>query len=210
MKRIFLILLFTISIYGNMTADGTAAAQISLQHKKHGGPRTDDPVVEPEAFIDYFERVIIIDGGDVTLRNNMSRNLKHLARVAAGNGISKFKLNATGNTFHGDTKIYCDVIDTLNIDFRKNLFISNNMTFFLQEFATTGSLVFNENNVFVETNGGKLMAHWNSNPTSSMRFNRLEVRNNLLRGINSTENMLKYITNVGDSIVSGNICIQNL
>ena len=151
-----------------------------------------------------------VAGGDVTLRNNMSRNLKHLARVAAGNGISKFKLNATGNTFHGDTKIYCDVIDTLNIDFRKNLFISNNMTFFLQEFATTGSLVFNENNVFVETNGGKLMAHWNSNPTSSMRFNRLEVRNNLLRGINSTENMLKYITNVGDSIVSGNICIQNL
>lgn len=84
------------------------------------------------------------------------------------------------------------------------------MTFFLQEFATTGSLVFNENNVFVKTNGGKLMAHWNSNPTSSMRFNRLEVKNNLLRGINSIENMLKYITNVGDSIVNGNICIQNL
>ena len=88
--------------------------------------------------------------------------------------------------------------------------MSNSMTFFLQEFATTGSLVFNENNVFVNTNGGKLMAHWNSNPTSSMRFNKLDVRNNLLRGINSIENMLKYITNVGDSIVNGNICIQNL
>ena len=64
MKRIFLILLFVISIYGNMAADGTAAAQINLQHKKLGGPRADDPVVEPEAFIDYFEHVIIIDGGD--------------------------------------------------------------------------------------------------------------------------------------------------
>ena len=62
MKRIFLILLFVISIYGNMAADGTAAAQINLQHKKLGGPRADDPVVEPEAFIDYFEHVIIIDG----------------------------------------------------------------------------------------------------------------------------------------------------
>lgn len=149
-------------------------------------------------------------GGDVTLRNNLSQNLKNLARVAAGNGILKFKLAAEGNTFHGDTKIYCNAIDTLNLDFRKNLFMSNSMTFFLQEFATIGSLVFNENNVFVETNGGKLMAHWNTNPTSSMRFNRLEVSNNLLRGINSIENMLKYITNVGDSIVSGNICIQNL
>ncbi len=47
-----------------MAADGTTAAQINLQHKKHGGPRADDPVVEPEAFIDYFEHVIIIDGGD--------------------------------------------------------------------------------------------------------------------------------------------------
>ena len=64
MKRIFLILLFVISIYGNMAADGTAAAQINLQHTKHGGPRADNPVVEPEAFINYFEHVIIIDGGD--------------------------------------------------------------------------------------------------------------------------------------------------
>ena len=151
-----------------------------------------------------------VAGGDVTLRNNISQNLKNIARVEAGNGISKFKLAAEGNTFHGDTKIYCNAIDTLNMDFRKNIFMSNSMTFFLQEFATTGSLVFNENNVFVKTNGGMLMAHWNSNPTSSMRFNRLEVRNNLLRGINSIENMLKYITNVGDSIVNGNICIQNL
>ena len=64
MKRIFFFFFFVISIYGNMAADGTAAAQINLQHKKLGGPRADDPVVEPEAFIDYFEHVIIIDGGD--------------------------------------------------------------------------------------------------------------------------------------------------
>lgn len=150
-----------------------------------------------------------VAGGEVTLRNNMSQNLKGIARISAGNGISKFKLIAEGNTFHGFTELYCNAIDTLNLDFRKNLFMSNNMTFFLQEFATTGSLVFNENNVFVKTNGGKLMAHWNSNPTSSMRFNRLEVKNNLFRGVQSIENMLNKITNVGDSIVGGNICIQN-
>ena len=150
-----------------------------------------------------------VAGGEVTLRNNMSQNLKNIARIAAGNGISKFKLVAEDNTVHGDTKIYCNAIDTLNLDFRKNLFMSNSMSFFLQEFAATGSLVFNENNVFVKTNGGQLMAHWNSAPTSTMRFNRLEVRNNLLRGVNSTENMLKNITNVGYRLVNGNICIQN-
>lgn len=63
MKRLFLILFFTVSIYGNLAADGTAAAQINLQHKKHGVPRGDVPVIDPEAFIDYFEQVIIIDGG---------------------------------------------------------------------------------------------------------------------------------------------------
>ncbi len=64
MKRTLLFLLIAISIYGNLAADGTAAAQINLQHKKHGGPRADDPILQPEAFIDYFEQVIIIDGGD--------------------------------------------------------------------------------------------------------------------------------------------------
>ena len=70
-------------------------------------------------------------------------------------------------------------------------------------------IIIEGNNVFVKTNGGQLMAHWNSAPTSTMRFNRLEVRNNLLRGVNSTENMLKNITNVGYRLVNGNICIQN-
>ena len=64
MKRLILILFFAVSIYGNLSADGTAAAQINLQHKKHGVPRADDPILQPEAFIDYFEQVIIIDGGD--------------------------------------------------------------------------------------------------------------------------------------------------
>ena len=70
-------------------------------------------------------------------------------------------------------------------------------------------IIIEGNNVFVKTNGGQLMAHWNSAPTSTMRFNRLEVRNNLLRGVNSTENMLKNMTNVGYRLVNGNICIQN-
>ena len=148
-------------------------------------------------------------GGDVTLRNNLCRNLKVLARISAGGGIRKFKMTASNNSFHGDTRLYCNAIDTLDLVFNNNLIVTPNMDFFLQEFASTGSVVFNNNNVFVTTNYGKLMTHWNSNPTSSYHFNTLEVKNNLFRGVTSIDNLLKYITNVTNRDVSGNICLSN-
>jgi hypothetical protein len=148
-------------------------------------------------------------GGDVTLRNNLCRNLKVLARISAGGGISKFKMMASNNSFHGDTRLYCNAIDTLDLVFNNNLIVTPDMSFFLQEFASTGSVVFNNNNVFVTTNYGKLMTHWNSNPTSSYHFNTLEVKNNLFRGVTSIDNLLKYITNVTNRDVSGNICLSN-
>ena len=63
MKRVFLIVLLSVLCYAEHLTAGDAAAQIMLQHKK-GGPRSEVPAIMPEAFIDYFERVIIIDGGD--------------------------------------------------------------------------------------------------------------------------------------------------
>ncbi|MBQ7205127.1 MAG: hypothetical protein IJS04_04710, partial [Muribaculaceae bacterium] len=104
---------------------------------------------------------------------------------------------------------YCNVIDTLDLVFNNNLFVSNDMNFFLQEFASHGSLTFDYNNVYVKTSGGKLMTHWSSNPTSSMRFTDLEVKNNLFRGVKSIDNLLINITNVDNRIVEGNLCIQN-
>jgi len=96
----------------------------------------------------------------------------------------------------------------LDLFFDHNLIVTPDMTFFLQEFASTGNVVFN-NNVFVTTNYGKLMTHWNSNPTSSYHFNTLEVKNNLFRGVTSIDNMLKNITNVAHSDISGNLVVSN-
>lgn len=149
------------------------------------------------------------EGGDVTMKNNLCQNIKMLARVAAGNGISKFKINADKNVFQGDTKIYCSAVDTLDVNFKKNLFVSDNMNFFLQEFASTGSVVFNENMVYVKTNGGQLMTHWTSAPTSSMHFEVLEVKKNMLRGIKNMNDMLSNITNVSSRTAVGNIFMLN-
>lgn len=43
---------------------------------------------------------------------------------------------------------------------------------------------------------------------SSMRFNTLEVKKNLFYGINSINDLLVNITNVGTRVVSGNVFIK--
>ena len=62
-------------------------------------------------------------------------------------------------------------------------------------------IISSNNNVYVKTSGGKLMTHWSSNPTSSMRFTDLEVKNNLFRGVKSIDNLLINITNVDNRII---------
>lgn len=62
MKRIILMLVLALSFYGEMVADGEAAAQINLQHKKHNGGRPNVLDDEPNAYYDSNLQQIIIDG----------------------------------------------------------------------------------------------------------------------------------------------------
>ena len=143
-------------------------------------------------------------GGIVTMRNNVFKGLKYISTVGAGSGTPSFTLNATNNYFSGDTRIYCDKISQLNLNFTNNTFESNNANFFLQEFASRGTLVFNNNVVTVNAEGGRLMTHWNKNSLKSMRFDRLEVKNNTFKGVNTESDLLKYMTNVGKRQVKSN------
>lgn len=142
-------------------------------------------------------------GGDLTLRNNVCRNLKRVATVSASNGIQKLNIAARGNVFQGDTRIYCNVIDTLNLDFRNNTFISDNMCFFLQDFASAGNVVLNGNNVIVKSNNGRLFFHWGSSPVTPIT--NLDVRNNLFRGIQDQVQLLKNLHPGTHSTVEGNV-----
>lgn len=143
-------------------------------------------------------------GGIVTMRDNVIKGLKYISTVGAGSGTPSFTLNATNNYFSGDTRIYCDKITQLNLNFTNNTFDSNNANFFLQEFASKGTLVFNNNVVTVSEGGGRLMTHWNKNSLKSMRFDRLEVKNNTFKGINTEADLFKYMTNVGKRQVKSN------
>lgn len=148
-------------------------------------------------------------GGTATMRNNTSQNIKVLARIMSNKQIHHFTLNASNNYFQGDTRIYCDHnhIDTLDLCFVKNTFIAKDMNFFLQEFASQGNLIFNENMVKVKQGYGQLMTHWDTMPTSNMRFDTLHVRKNFFYGILNLDNLLLNITNVGQRTVDDNLYI---
>ena len=99
-------------------------------------------------------------GGAVNMYDNVCKGVKFIATVGAGDGAQTFTLNARNNHFEGDTRIYCNKINQLNLDFTSNTFISEDMNFFLQEFAPRGTLVFNNNDVTVKKGNGQLMTHW--------------------------------------------------
>lgn len=145
------------------------------------------------------------DGGSVTMRDNVCKGIMYIATVGAGDGTRKFTLNAVNNHFEGDTRVYCHKIENLDLNFTNNTFISNDMNFFLQEFASQGNLVFNNNNVTVKPGNGTLMTHWDTRvSTNAMRFNQLEVRGNVFKGVKSEQELLKCLTNARKRKVSSN------
>ncbi|MBR5685563.1 MAG: hypothetical protein IKX18_05350 [Muribaculaceae bacterium] len=144
------------------------------------------------------------EGGDVTMTNNVCKGLAYIAYVGGGDGTPLFTLNARNNYFEGDTRIYSHKIKDMNLNFTNNTFKSINDNFFLQEFAPKGTVVFNNNDVTVTSGNGQFMTHWGKNSTNDYRFNRLEVKNNVIRGVRNEQELFKNITNVKKRKVTSN------
>ena len=144
------------------------------------------------------------DGGTVTMRDNVCKGIKCVAYVGAGDGTQLFTLNASNNYFAGDTRVYCHKIKELNLNFTNNTFKSDNMNFFLVEFAPKGSVVFDYNDVTVSSGDGQFMTHWGKNSTNSMRFDLLEVKGNKIKGVKSESDMFRNVTNVRKRKVNSN------
>ncbi len=144
------------------------------------------------------------EGGTVTMSDNVCKGIKCVAYVGAGDGTKLFNLNASNNYFAGDTRVYCHNIQELNLNFTHNTFKSDNMNFFLVEFASRGSVVFNYNDVTVADGNGQFMTHWRKNSTNSMRFDKLELKGNVFKGVKSESELLRHITNVKKRKVNSN------
>lgn len=146
-------------------------------------------------------------GGTVTLRSNVCKGLGRIATLESGKGIQNFKLTAYNNYFQGRTTLYCKKIQRLDLDFRQNTFESNHNDFFLQNFASRGTVVFNNNKVTVSTNGGRLMGHYEGK-SSSLRFEKLEVTGNEFHGVKSQDDLTKQMTNVSKRKIKSNAFLK--
>jgi hypothetical protein len=144
------------------------------------------------------------EGGSITLRDNVFKGLYYTGYFSSSKGCEYATFNAYNNYFSGDTRIYCNNIRRLDIDFKGNTLDSDNTNFFLQEFANLGSVTFSNNLVNVKDGHGELMTHWSKESTDAMRFDRLEVTNNVLKGVKNETELLKNITNVNKRKVRNN------
>ncbi len=128
-------------------------------------------------------------GCDLTLTDNEFDGISKIGQFAGGDGVDHARLTATGNTFTGDTRIFCRGLRRADLTFTSNVFNSSHYEVLLQEFANEGTLVFTGNTVnSTSRHGGSLITHYDKNTDlHSMRFERLEVGGNRLSGISNRQ-----------------------
>lgn len=140
----------------------------------------------------------------VSLKDNVFKGVGRLAYLSASKGMDTFTLNAVNNYFSGDPHVYCNKIRQVNINFTSNTLLSNNPGFFLRNFPEQGSLTFTHNDVTVIPGNGKFLIQWGSGSDNRMRFQRLEITNNVFHGVKGEQEMLKNIRNIGKRKVKAN------
>lgn len=137
---------------------------------------------------------IATEGGDVTLTDNYLNNVNVLASVSSGDSVAHASITATGNYITGKSEIYCKNVKRLDLNFTSNTMQCTSGSFFLQDFATEGNVVFNYNTVTIANGGGHLMTYWGKGNTAKRRFKRLEVVGNSFQGVDKNSWLKHFLT----------------
>lgn len=119
-------------------------------------------------------------GGRLTMRNNDIAGLLKLASISGGKSVENVEISATGNTFTGDTRIYCRNVQRADLNFTGNTFNNTSFEMFLQEYPATGSVTF-KNNTVNASRDCRLFSRYDK--TNSFNFESIDVSGNRLRGV---------------------------
>lgn len=132
--------------------------------------------------------IALMKGGGGSISLNLYKNvvsiLSNVAILSDANKLEKVVINASGNEFTGDTRIYCRNIDNLELNFTNNTFNSNNYHIFLQEAAPTTSVIFDGNTINALAGKGTLFANYTG---TAYKFKDVRVSNNIFRGVSKKE-----------------------
>lgn len=167
-----------------------------------GNKVTDEVTVNPHTGKYAGIRLVYCgsNDGSVTMRDNVFKGIGRLAHFSTSKGIDRFTLNARNNYFAGETRIYCDNIKSLDIDFTGNTFVSNSVNFFLNNFASKGSVTFNNNDVTIKSGNGQFI----TGSSDKAKFDKLEIQNNVFRGVTGEQDLFRNVNRVNKRRVSHN------
>ena len=152
---------------------------------------------------DYDMGLIWVHDGDINidLRNNMFSGINKTATLNSKKKNSRINIVAFNNTFSGDTRISCQNVNNLFLDFKNNTFNSSDYHFFLQEAADNTSITFEGNTINATTGKGVMFANYSKKP---YYFKEIQVTNNTFIGLsrNVIEDSFKSVKN---KKIKGNI-----
>lgn len=138
----------------------------------------------------------------LNLYNNVVSELSKMAMFNSSKKLEKIVINAANNEFTGDTRIYSNSIDELELNFTNNIFNSSNPHVFLQEGAPLTSIIFDGNTVNALNRNGTLFANYSGKP---YKFTRLQVTNNIFNGVTKKSIDDSFMKNVTKKNIQNNI-----
>lgn len=124
----------------------------------------------------------------VKLRDNLFQNLSLLGAIGSRKGTTKqFKLEAQGNVFEGNTKLYSVDLARADIEYRGNTFNCTGYELLFQNFARQGTLTFTDNTVnFSGRTDYCLYANYEKTGNTD-RFTTFDFSNNTIRGVQASK-----------------------
>lgn len=150
----------------------------------------------------------ITSSSEINISANNASGLAMISSISNQNMIENAIINASNNTFEGITTVYCDKVKHLDLNFNNNKFRSANMNFFLQEFASEGSVSFTNNDVTVTGGNGQLMTHWSQRSLHDFHFRELIVTGNMFVGVPNHRTLITNMQNVTIKKVQNNTFFQ--
>ena len=138
------------------------------------------------------------------INNNEIEGLYMMGQLSLDNGIDNVSIIASDNVFKGDTRIFCRNLKRAGLTFSNNIFYSTNSTFFLEDFAESGAVIFSGNTVYNERSDGRIFTHWgDSTAAENMHFAQLFIVNNTF--YKTTEEVLvSHIKSMGNVVILNN------
>jgi hypothetical protein len=153
---------------------------------------------------DYKMGFIWVHDGslDIALRDNQVSGINKTATLNSKKQNNYINISAFNNTLSGDTRISCQNVNNLSLDFMNNTFNSSDYHIFLQEGADQTSVIFDNNVINSKSGSGTLCANYSG---KRINFKSVSVKNNIFKGISKGSSVIGDFSKSRNKSIQGNV-----